>query len=184
MMRLPFKDDSGVALGLAVILVVLLGVMAAGLLAVVRSDLESVVAANRGQGAFWLADAGAQAAAAQLRADADPEHYDAQGADNAQWARVSPDGAPGKTLVLEPGTVRVSILYLIPSQTPGEQSDELHAPELVPPGHTDYPDRDFFLVTSEGSAGGARRGIEAIICARRAGDSPEITRWSWREVYG
>lgn len=183
MMGRIFRDESGVALGLAVILVFLLGVLAAGLLAVVRSDLESVVSANRGQGAFGLADAGAQAGAAQLRSDANPEHYDADGADNADWAGVSPDGVPGKTLALERGTARVSVLYLLPAQTPGEQLDELHAPELVPSGLQDYPDRDFFLVASEGSVGGTRRKVEAILYAEKSGDPREVHRWSWREVY-
>lgn len=183
MIRLLVRDDSGAALGLAVIVVVLLGVLAAGLLAVVRSDLEAVVSANRGQEAFGLADAGAQAGAAQLRADPDPGRYDAVGADNADWARLSPDGAPGKTLVLEPGAARVSILYLLPAQIPEEQRDRLHAPELVPSGLSDYPDRDFFLVASEGSVGGARRKVEVILYAEVPGDPREVRRWSWREVY-
>ena len=76
MITRPWRDESGVALGLAVIVVVLIGVLAAGLLAVLRSDLEATARANGGQRALHLADAGAQAAAARLRADADPAHYD------------------------------------------------------------------------------------------------------------
>jgi hypothetical protein len=37
------KGESGVAMGLAVIMVMLIGVMGAGLLVFVRSDLEAVV---------------------------------------------------------------------------------------------------------------------------------------------
>ena len=59
-----WRDESGVALGLAVIVVVLIGVPAAGLLAALRSDLEATTQANRDQRALHLADAGAQAAAA------------------------------------------------------------------------------------------------------------------------
>jgi type II secretory pathway component PulK len=88
MIRRPWRDESGVALGLAVIVVVLIGVLAAGLLAVLRSDLEATARANGGQRALHLADAGAQAASAHLRADADPAHYDADGADNSVWAHV------------------------------------------------------------------------------------------------
>ena len=60
------KGESGVVMGLAVILVVLIGVMGAGLLVFVRSDLEAVVKVNQGQRALNLADAGVQAARRQL----------------------------------------------------------------------------------------------------------------------
>ena len=59
------------ALGLAVIMIVLIGVMGAGLLTFVRSDLEAVVEVNQGQRALSLADAGVQAARRQLRSDAE-----------------------------------------------------------------------------------------------------------------
>lgn len=179
-----WRDESGVALGLAVILVVLIGVLAAGLLAAVRSDLEGAIQTNRGGRALHLADAGAQAAAAQLRADATPDHYDADGADNTGWAYVSPDGgAPGETLAPGEGAATVTIRYLIPARTAAQQRDERHAPERVPAGLPDYPDRDFFLVVSEGSSGGTRRKVEVILCAKASGDSREVVQWSWREVY-
>jgi type II secretory pathway pseudopilin PulG len=178
------REESGVALGLAVILVVLIGVLAAALLAVLRSDLEGTVQANRGQRALHLADAGAQAAAAHLRADATPEHYDADGAENSDWAQAPPDGqAPGKTLTLDEDAATVSVRYLLPATTDAERSDKLHAPEKTPTGLDDYPDRDFFLVVSEGSSGGTRRKVEAIVYAKASGDAREIVQWSWREVY-
>jgi hypothetical protein len=178
------RDESGVALGLAVVVVLLIGVLAAGLLAVVRADLEGAVQTNRGQRALHLADAGAQAAAAQLRADAAPEHYDAEGADNSGWAHVPPEGdAPGETLALDEGAATATILYLIPSGTAAQQRDGRHAPERVPPGHLDYPDKDFFLVVSEGSSGGTRRKVEVILCAEGSGESRRVVRWSWREAY-
>ena len=178
------SDESGVALGLVVILVVLIGVLAAGLLVVVRADLEGAVQTNRGQRALHLADAGAQAAEAQLRADAAPEHYDAEEADNSDWARVPPDGdAPGETLALDEGSATATILYLIPATTAAQQWDGRHAPERVPAGLPDYPDKDFFLVVSEGLSGGTRRKAEAILCAEGSGESREVVRWSWREVY-
>lgn len=185
MTRLAWRDDSGAALGLAVILVVLVGVMAAGLLAVLRSDLEGTIQTNRGQRALHLADAASQAAAAHLRADPDPERFDDGGGDNSDWAQVPPAGRPpGKTLALGGDVATVTIRYLLPATTDTEQADELHAPERVPAGLDDYPDRDFFLIASEGSSGETRRRIEVIVYVEASGDSHEAVRWSWREVYG
>ena len=169
------------ALALAVILVVLVGVLAAGFLAVVRSDLTSTISANHGQRAFDLADAGVQAAAARLRSDANPEHYDANPSGNAEWAYVSPDGAPpGKALVLDSGTATITVRYLMPATTPTQQTRENRAPERVPDGLSDYPNRDFFLVVSEGVSGETRRKVEAILYAT---GPDEVEQWSWREVY-
>jgi hypothetical protein len=161
-------DESGVALGLAVIMVVLVGAMGAGLLTFVRSDLEAVVEVNQGQRALSLADAGVQAARRQLRSDAEPNHYDSDATGNVEWAHVAPaGGTAGKTLTLEDGAVRVEIRYLLPSTTAAEVEDEDHAPELVPGGLADYPGgENYFKVTSEGTAGGARRKVEAILYTR------------------
>lgn len=176
-----WRDEAGVALGLAVILVALLGVMAAGFLALLRGDLEAAISSNHGQRAFTAADAGAQAAVGQLRSDADPGHYDARATDNARWSYVSPDGgAPGKVLTLGDGSARVTVRYLIPATEEGQQAEEDHAPEPVPEGTTDYPEKDFFLVVSEGVYGGARRKVEVIVYAT---DPGEVERWSWREAY-
>jgi hypothetical protein len=54
------SDESGVALGLAVIMVVLVGVMGAGLLTLVAANLQTVVAINRGQQAFEMSEAGVE----------------------------------------------------------------------------------------------------------------------------
>ena len=70
------KDESGIALGLAVIMILLIGVMGAGLLVFVRNDLEAVVEVNQGQKAFDIADAGIAAASAHLRYDRIAAHYD------------------------------------------------------------------------------------------------------------
>jgi hypothetical protein len=173
----PWCDESGVALGLAVILVVLVGVLAAGLLAVLRSDLEATARANGGRSALHLADAGAQAAAAQLCADADPAHYDADGADNSGWANVPPDGGrPGETLTLEGRATSVTVQYLLPARTATQQRDGRYAPEPVPAGLPDYPDRDFFLALSEGTSGETRRKVEVILYARAAGDTREVVQ--------
>ncbi len=58
--------ERGVALGLAVIMVALIGVLAAGLLTFVVADLEAVAEANRGRQAFELAEAGIEVAKAHL----------------------------------------------------------------------------------------------------------------------
>jgi hypothetical protein len=167
------RNESGVALGLAVIMVVLIGVMGAGLLTFVRSDLEAVVEVNQGQRALSLADAGVQAARRQLRSDAEPNHYDGDAAENVEWAHVAPaGGTAGKTLTLEDGAVRVEIRYLLPSTTAAEVEDGDHAPEPVPGELADYPGgENFFEVTSEGTAGGARRKVEAILYTSRL-DAP------------
>lgn len=58
-------------LGLAVVLVVLIGVMGAGLLTVVVSDLKATLEANQGQRAFEMAEAGIEVAKARLAEDPD-----------------------------------------------------------------------------------------------------------------
>ena len=181
MIRHQWRDESGVALALAVIVVVLVGVLAAGFLAVVRSDLLSTISANHGQRAFDLADGGAQVAAAQLRSDPNPEHYDANAPGNTEWAYLLPDaGQPGKTLVFDDGAATITVRYLIPAATPTQQTRDNRAPEPVPDGLSDYPDRDFFLVVSEGVFGETRRKVETILYTTGSGG---VEQWSWREAY-
>ncbi len=52
------KDESGITMALAIIMIVLIGVMGAGLLTFVSRDLNTVIEENRGQRAFEMADAG------------------------------------------------------------------------------------------------------------------------------
>ncbi|MDQ4127118.1 MAG: hypothetical protein M3151_04065 [Actinomycetota bacterium] len=68
-------DERGLALGLAVILVALIGVMAAGLLTFVAADLDATVEANRGQQAFELAEAGIEVAKTHLADDPAPSDW-------------------------------------------------------------------------------------------------------------
>jgi hypothetical protein len=63
------REESGVALGLAIVLVALIGAMGAGLLTVVVSDLEATLEANQGQRAFEMAEAGIEVAKARLAED-------------------------------------------------------------------------------------------------------------------
>ena len=178
------RDESGVALGLVVIVLVLIGVLAAGFLVLVRNDLQATISANRAQRAFALADAGAQAGTAQLRADANPDRYDAAASQNSEWAHVPPAGAtPGKVLDLGEGSARVTVRYLLPATAPDHLGSEDRAPEPVPAGSTDYPDKDFFSVTSEATSGGTRRKVEAIVFAATREGERSVELWSWREAY-
>ncbi|HZB08858.1 MAG TPA: hypothetical protein VE525_07060 [Rubrobacter sp.] len=69
MIRRLLREERGMALGLAVIVVVIVGVMGAGLLTLVATDLKAVVAVNRGEQAFELAEAGIEVAKAHLAND-------------------------------------------------------------------------------------------------------------------
>ena len=74
-LRRAIRDESGVALGLAIIMVVVVGVMGAGLLTVVAADLDSILAANDGQRAFEMAEAGVEVARARLAEDPAVEQW-------------------------------------------------------------------------------------------------------------
>ena len=77
MIRRLVDEEAGMTMGLAVIMLVLIGVMGAGLLTFVQRDLASVVEVNRGQKALDIADAGVQAGKGQLSSsDTTREHYD------------------------------------------------------------------------------------------------------------
>ena len=66
------REERGMALGLAIIVVVIVGVMGAGHLTFVVTDLEAVVAVNRGEQAFELAEAGIEVAKAHPANDSSP----------------------------------------------------------------------------------------------------------------
>jgi hypothetical protein len=140
------KDESGMTMALAIMMIVLLGVMGAGLLTFVSRDLNTVVEENRGQRAFEVADAGIAAAKRQLAASVVREHYNdtdvVVGAEDIQWSAAK----GGLTLNdldgddTTPDSVNVKIQYK------AETADD--------------PER--FLVVSEGTYGAAKRKIEAI----------------------
>lgn len=160
MLRRFIKDESGIAMGLAVIVMVIVGVMGAGLLVFVRNDLEAVVEVNSGQQAFDAADAGAQAAKRHLLSDADSESYDGDNVEDSEWS-YDPDDAPdGKQLTFDGKTVDVTIEHLDPADTDTETETEGYTPEII--GEND--DRRFFRVESTGNSesGAARRKVEAI----------------------
>ena len=172
MIRRLVREESGMTMGLTVMMMVLVGVMGAGLLTFVQKDLSAVLESNRGQTALNLADAGAQTAKRHLLLDANVFRYDGTtGNGESPWACV-PDAnnvctsTSGKVIDLGAGTgtsTRVWIKYLLPATTSAQMSDPNYAPELVPVGKTNYEfGRDFFKVISEGTAGNAKRKVEAI----------------------
>ena len=75
MIRRLLREERGMALGLAIIVVVIVGVMGAGLLTFVTTDLQAVVQVNRGEQAFELAEAGIEVAKAHLANDPSPADW-------------------------------------------------------------------------------------------------------------
>ena len=75
MIRRLLSEERGMALGLAIIVVVIVGVMGAGLLTFVATDLQAVVAVNRGEQAFELAEAGIEVAKAHLANYSSPAEW-------------------------------------------------------------------------------------------------------------
>jgi hypothetical protein len=159
------KDESGVALGLAVIMIVLIGVMGAGLLVFVRNDLEAVVEVNQGQRATDIADAGLHAARQQIMGDKVPGHYDIDDGTGCDSSKETPalsgedwsPGAGGQTRTFAGGQFTVTIQWLNP-EPPLGTPDGCIAPEAGPlPGGTDY-----FKAISTGRSGNATRRVEAI----------------------
>jgi hypothetical protein len=177
------RDETGMALGLAVIMIVLIGVMGAGLLVFVRNDLDAVVEVNQGHRAMDLADAGTQAAKAQLLADNIPAHYDVDSLlsqvfndprcniDSSDATRAAGEliaGNPsaenwspelgGQTRTFAGGQFNVTIRWMTP--LPLAPSD-CRAPRTsltgILPGGTEY-----FKVVSTGTYGNAKRKVEVI----------------------
>ena len=71
------EQESGMALPLAIMMIVIIGVMGAGLLVFVTTDLGGVIESNQGQKAFNLADAGVQIGKSHLSlSSADFRSYD------------------------------------------------------------------------------------------------------------
>ncbi|MDP9437889.1 MAG: hypothetical protein M3P49_03955 [Actinomycetota bacterium] len=136
-------------MGLAVIMIVLIGVMGAGLLTFVSKDLNTMTEENRGQRAFDLADAGVGAAKRQLFFDCGSntdcyQHYNG-GTDAAdyQWSADPSKGGltlndlDGDGVGGTPDNVNVAISFTGTTTTPYD-----------------------FKVVSTGNYGDAKRKIE------------------------
>src|SRR5918998_5813315 len=172
-MRRFTRDESGMTMALVIIMIVLIGVMGAGLLTFVRNDLSAVIESNQGQTAFNLADAGTQAAKRHLLVDANTFNYDgnnatgtAPGGESPWSCKPNPSNVctgTGKTIDLGTGNLAtVWIQYLQPSTTTAQLELRTHAPELVTSGTNYEFGKDYFRVLSEGTAGKAKRKVEAI----------------------
>ena len=171
------KDESGMAMALAIITMVLVGVMGAGLLVFVQRDLETVVEVNQGQKALAAADAGIEAGKMQLGIDSNNELYNAAGGDldgdgvdasdsswSCNWSGIACAGT-GQILDFNGNQVTVKIQYLkpTPAASPSLVSNPSYAPEVLPSGETKYPNkRDYFKINAEGAIGDAKRSVEAI----------------------
>ncbi len=183
MVKQLLRDESGVALGIAIMVMVLVGVMGAGLLVFVRNDLEAVIEVNQGQRAFDIADTGAQVAKQQLLGDKVPSHYDVEDVshpdyvtancntdandpddaiDTANDIQRAPSGeswAPddgGQTRSFADGQFTVTIRWL----NPDPSSD----PDCIAPETTSLPEPGvaYFKVISTGEYRNAIRRIEVI----------------------
>ncbi len=178
MIKQLLRDESGVALGIAIMVMVIVGVMGAGLLVFVRNDLEAVIEVNQGQRAFDIADAGAQVAKQQILGNKVPAHYDVEDPTNPDcntdandpddlidtdndiqrapsgenWA---PDGG-GQTRSFADGQFTVNIRWL--------NQDPLADPDCIAPETTSSPESgvDYFKVISTGEYRNATRRVEAI----------------------
>lgn len=127
------KDESGMTMALAIITMALVGVMGAGLLTFVVGDLSTVVEVNRGQKAFELADSGIRAGRQQLDRQPKPFFYDGLLLDDVQWSKSK----GGWTINSDDGSVLVTI-------------------------EADAPTPGLFRVSSQSTAGTAKRKIEAV----------------------
>lgn len=181
MLRRVIRDESGVALGLAVVMIVLIGVMGAGLLVFVRTGLNATVQVNQGQKAINMADAGVQVAKRQLVLNAAPNNYDnitnlSASPPNPADSEWSYAGA-GKTLSLGGcnNCINVKIRYLLPARSTADRENPDYAPELTPNNGADAnyaPGVDYFRIISEGRAGETRRVVDAIYVTQTSG-SPQ-----------
>jgi len=151
MFRQLVRDEAGMTMGLVVIMIVLIGVMGAGLLVFVQRDLESVVENNKGQRAFEMTEAGVQLAKEQLKDDSIPAHYNG-GTDDIQWSKskggMTLDNLDGSATTTD--SVKVEIEY------------DLDTANII----------DRFAVVSTGTYGDAKRKVEAVF--KRTGAILEI----------
>ena len=150
--------ESGMTLALALIMIVIIGAMGAGLLAFVNRDLVTVVEENRGQRAFEVADAGIQAAKRQLANVSNRTIYDGNGEpttdnvcgnDDTQWSGLRCGTPAGLTLQDLDGD--------------GDPTDSVNVIIYY------RSDRGDFRVVSTGTYGNSKRRIEAIFKGIEAG---------------
>jgi hypothetical protein len=179
-----FRDESGMALGLAVVMIVLIGVMGAGLLVFVRSDLEAVVGVNGGQKAFEIAEAGVQVAKQQQLSDVVRQHYDKDYTNDCvpgrrldeDWSATTTGYAnsncTGGTVTKTPGVTRdfaggkFNVTIECYDQLNDPATDPCAGITEVAPESIEASKRAYFKITSTGyyptDGSGAKRKIETI----------------------
>jgi hypothetical protein len=181
------KDESGVALAVAIFVVVLVGVMGAGLLVFVRNDLDSVIEVNQGQRAFAIAEAGIQAAEMQQLSDVSRRHYDkdlTNDCTNGQIRATALDWSPNTTIYSDPrncssttttrsaggitrdfagGRFNVTIQCF---DQVGDATDICSGISEMAPENVEASKKAFFKIISTGyypaDGSGAKRKVEAI----------------------
>src|SRR5918997_6659206 len=157
------KDESGMTMGLAMIMVLIIGVMGAGLLAFANANLNTVLEANRGQRAFEVADAGIEAARSQLISDCVGDntcmvHYnDCASQEDANGQVTSNCQTPTA------GELRWSRAYggLTLNNLDGIGTTSDSATVMIDYTLVDLQD-NYYKVTSTGTYGNSKRKIEAI----------------------
>jgi hypothetical protein len=158
MIRRLARDESGMTMGLAIMMILLIGVMGAGLLTFVSRDLNTVIEENRGQRAFEVADAGIEAAKRQLASGVVRTDYDSVSPD-IQWSTAQGGLTLNNLDLDEVGTtsdsVNVTIKYCAKAS---------NDPQCAVAGSP--PAVEYFRVISTGTYGDppqqAKRKIEAI----------------------
>lgn len=185
-MRSFRQNESGMTMGLVIITIVLIGVLGAGLLTFVNTDLSTVVEVNQGQRAFEGAEVGVQAAQRQLARDSQFDRYDSNATSNNQWASNSPStacgnlgSAPGMCLNANGNFTRVTIGSTnagagVATPNAGATSNGYNCKYLNgTTGYTAPSNSDAvvnsslngtttYKVTSEAEYSGARRKVEAV----------------------
>lgn len=144
------KDESGMTMGLTIIMIVLIGVLGAGLLTFVSTDLNTVVEANQGQRAFEVADAGVQAAKKQLLTDSTANKYGGSdaAANDIQWSsNITNSDCPA-----------LGARGMCFNNLDGDNATSDTANVTI---QTDNSASDTFKVISTGGYGNAKRKIEA-----------------------
>ncbi len=185
------RDESGLALPLAIMVMVIVGVMGAGLLVFVRNDLEAVVEVNQGQKALEIAEAGVAVAKQQQLSDVVRRHYDGDIANdcfNGQIRATSDDWSPNTTVYSDPkdcssstttraragvtrnfadGAFNVNIECL--NQTGDDAANDPCAGAGIEsaPENIEASKRAYFKITSTGyypaDGSGAARTVQAIV---------------------
>ena len=166
------RGESGLALALAIIMIVLIGVLGAGLLAFVQRDLEAAIEVNQGQRAFEIAEAGVQVAKQQLLLKRSVGHYDvdtstdpdyygstcdvAEESEDSEWSPEGEGNSEGVTRTFADGRFDVTIRWLNADPSAAAPA-RCAAPEATAEAGVDY-----FEVISIGTYGDARRTIEAV----------------------